>query len=186
MLALGAVLQPAVRESLAVISEAQPDPLARWNALTAQLGNHPSFHYGQGYLLFRAGRIDAAEAALARAAESPLAGPADCAIDLFSTALFRYREAHAAIIYNRIITEVATATGTLLVDVHALLADAQQSLAARHSDAGLARTELLSLWFGKESYFVDVVHPSARGHALIAEALAAALADLTVSVSARS
>jgi lysophospholipase L1-like esterase len=36
---------------------------------------------------------------------------------------------------------------------------------------------MLARWFGAHSYYVDVVHPSARGHALMAEAFEDAIAS---------
>lgn len=60
----------------------------------------------------------------------------------------------------------------------AVTVGAHPSLADHARDEQLVRTELPRLWFGQESYFVDVVHPSARGHALIAEALVDILTEM--------
>ncbi|MFQ5719866.1 MAG: SGNH/GDSL hydrolase family protein [Acidobacteriota bacterium] len=176
---LGAILQPAVDAVLASAApgnaSAAPPALDTWERLTSRLAGHPSTLYGRGYLLFRAHRTEAAEKALSLATTASPGGADACAVDLFSTALFRYREEPVAAEYNDIIRDVASRTGTALIDVRRLLARAQRSLLEPAVMPDRSRTALLTAWFVSRSYFVDVVHPSARGHELIAKALVMAL-----------
>ena len=84
---------------------------------------------------------------------------------------------------NQAIRQVSQEQAVPLVDAAALLAGAQQALteemqgaeAPPVASAGAPnqawRTRMLARWFGANSYFVDMVHPSTRGHALMAEAI---------------
>ncbi len=171
----GAALREQTAAVLALPARPAEPALEIWQALPAWMHERPAFHYGRAYILQRAGRGDEAAAALVAAGEAaarPAPDPAHpCEMDLFSTALFRYRDQPVAARYNALIAQVAARTGTPLVDVEALLARAQRDLVAGVEEPA----RVLELWFGPESYFADVVHPSERGHALMAAALAGAL-----------
>ena len=174
-------LQDGVARILAGKDEEPLQALAAWRAMPRGLHQTPSFIYGEAWLLTRAGLSGEAEAALARA--HALAKEEGCAVDLFSTRLFRYLEEPAAARYNDIIREAGRETGTVVVDVALLLQTAQRELAGEQDTPDHAL--LLARWYGRESYFADVVHPSARGHALMAAALAEALAPSAVPLPAR-
>ncbi|TDI40544.1 MAG: hypothetical protein E2P00_08105 [Acidobacteria bacterium] len=168
--------EPLQQEVALVLAGGDEDPLellSTWRTLPQALHRSPSFIYGEAWLLTRAGQRDEAETALTRA--HALAREEGCGVDLFSTRLFRYLEEPAATRYNDIIRQVGDETGTTVVDVARLLHTAQMDLAGVQNTPDHSR--LLAHWFGSESYFVDVVHPSARGHALMAAALAEVLAQ---------
>jgi phospholipase/lecithinase/hemolysin len=57
------------------------------------------------------------------------------------------------------------------VDAAVLLAAAQKALVAAETEPA----RVLQLWFGGQSFFADVVHPSRHGHAVMAQALAPAI-----------
>ncbi len=162
-------LQAAVSAILARQAGSPEEALQGWQQLPAALHDSPSFIYGTAWLMQQAGRSGEAEKLLASISRQPAA--ADCAPDLFSTRLFRYLEEPAAAHYNDLIRTVSREQGTALVDAAALLAEAQEALATAAAGRRSSGTRTLSRWYGSASYFVDVVHPSPRGHALLAEAL---------------
>ncbi|MCZ6649988.1 MAG: SGNH/GDSL hydrolase family protein, partial [Acidobacteria bacterium] len=165
--------QNGVARLLAGEDEDPLEALATWRSAPRTLHLSPSFIYGEAWLLTRAGRRGEAETALTRA--HALAEEEGCGVDLFSTRLFRYLEEPAAARYNDIIRQVGSETGTTVVDVARLLHTAQMDLAGDPDTPDNSR--LLARWFGSESYFVDVVHPSARGHAHMAAAHGPARAE---------
>jgi lysophospholipase L1-like esterase len=182
-----APLQEPVRRILAGEAGSPEEALALWRSLPADVARTASGQYGEAWLLQQAGHPDEAEEVLVAAGEQ--AGVSGCGLDLFSTRLFRYLEEPAAAAYNQVIRQVSQEQAVPLVDAAALLAAAQQALteemqgaeAPPVASAGTPsqgwRTRMLARWFGAHSYYVDVVHPSARGHALMAEAFEDAIAS---------
>jgi lysophospholipase L1-like esterase len=168
-----AALQAEVTRILTRQGGSPEESLQRWRSLPAGLAGTPSFLYGEAYLLQQSGQSGEAEAILSRLESAEPA--AACAPDLFSTRLFRYQEEPAVRHYNDIIRQVGQETGVRVVDTATLLAQAQQQFAAVKQGRTPSRTLLLGRWYGEASYFVDVVHPSARGHKLMATELARAL-----------
>jgi lysophospholipase L1-like esterase len=174
-------LLETVGEILSGQAGSPDEALALWRNLPQEVLQTASGLYGEAWLSQQAGRPDEAEKMLTLAEEK--AAESGCGLDLFSTRLFRYLEEPAAAAYNRVIREVAGEQAVPLVDAAAILTAAQLELAdvqlgaqtPPSADPAMVdvrwRTALLARWFGGDSFFVDVVHPSGRGHASLATAL---------------
>jgi lysophospholipase L1-like esterase len=172
---LAAALEPAVAAVRAAPATPAGAALGAWDRLPSAIRQGPSGLYGEAWIRQRAGDTATADRLLTAAAEA--AAPGECALDLFSLRAFRYLEEPAARATNRVIRQVAAGSGVALVDAADLLAKAQQALLSPDPGEATAPTRILGRWFGPDSYFVDVVHPSARGHALLAESLSGPVLD---------
>ena len=174
-------LLETVGEILSGQAGSPDEALALWRNLPQEVLQTASGLYGEAWLSQQAGRPDETEKMLALAEDK--AAESGCGLDLFSTRLFRYLEEPAAAAYNRAIREVAGEQAVPLVDAAAILTTAQLELVDAQLSAQTPpsanpavvdarwRTALLARWFGGDSFFVDVVHPSGRGHASLATAL---------------